>query len=137
MRHAPEEGMELNLTPMIDIVFQLVIFFILNVAMQDTNVDDSIRLAMAPHAVAVEKKDPREIPVDVDARGRILIARAPLTEGTLRAVLKKAVAQYGQTTPVIIRGDGKTQHENIKRVMDACKYAGLWKVKFAAFKEAP
>ena len=137
MRHTHVEGMELNLTPMIDIVFQLVIFFIINVSMRENSVDESIRMALAPHGTALEKKDPREIPIDVDAKGRIKIARAQVSEKVLVNVLKRSMSLYGQTTPVIIRGDGRTRHEDIKRVMDACKKAGLWKVKFAAYKERP
>lgn len=136
MKHKHEESMELNLTPMIDIVFQLVIFFILNVSMDEISTDERIRLAMAPHGTAVEKKDPREIPVDLDDQGRISIAKAFLSEPVLRNVMKKAVSQYGQTTPVIIRADGKTRHEDVKRVMDACTAAGIWKIKFAALKES-
>ena len=55
--------------------------------------------------------------------------------GVLKSILKKTVHEQGQTIPVVIRGDGKTNHEDIKAVMDACAAAGLWKVKFAALKE--
>ena len=69
------------------------------------------------------------------AGGRISIARTFMNQGTLINILKKVVGDYGQTVPVIIRGDSKTRHEDIKKVMDACVASGLWKVKFAALKE--
>ena len=40
-----------------------------------------------------------------------------------------------QGSPVVIRGDVTTSHEDIKRVMDLCGKAGLWKLRFAALKE--
>ncbi len=35
----------------------------------------------------------------------------------------------------MIRGDAATRHEDVRKVMDACSAAGLWKIKFAAIKE--
>ena len=134
MRNRGEEpGM--NMTPMIDVVFQLIIFFVTTVDLQTKALDTKIKLAMAPHATPVEKKDPREIVVDVESGGRIAINRAYMSAAVLKSILRKAVAEYGQTTPVVIRGDAKAKHEDIKAVMDACAAAGLWKVKFAALKE--
>jgi biopolymer transport protein ExbD len=130
-----EEYLSGNLTAMIDVVFQLIIFFVCTVNMQDKAMDDRIGLAMAPHGKAVVKKDPREINIDVDSKGRISIARTAINQGALINILKKVVGDYGQTVPVIIRGDSKTRHEDIKKVMDACVASGLWKVKFAALKE--
>jgi biopolymer transport protein ExbD len=130
-----EEYLSGNLTAMIDVVFQLIIFFVCTTNMQDKAIDDRIRLAMAPHGRAVETKNPLEINVDIDAKGRISIARNFLNQGALVAILKKVVGEYGQQVPVVIRGDAKTKHEEIKTVMDACTMSGLWKVKFAALKE--
>ncbi len=130
-----EEG-GINMTPMIDVVFQMIIFFVTTAELERTSVDMTIKLALAPHGPAVEKKDPRTIVVDVDRKGRIKIARVRFSLPALKSVMRKAVAQYGQTIPVVIRGDAATKHEDIKRVMDACTAAGLWRVKFAAIKDA-
>jgi biopolymer transport protein ExbD len=132
-RQMEEAGM--NMTPMIDVVFQLIIFFVTTADLQNKSLDTKVRLAMAPHGPAVEKKDPREIVVDVDGDSHISIARTQMSVGTLKSILRKTVREQGQTIPVVIRGDGKANHEAIKAVMDACAAAGLWKVKFAALKE--
>jgi biopolymer transport protein ExbD len=134
MRKRAEEA-GVNMTPMIDVVFQLIIFFVCTVEMDRTQFDEKIKLAMAPHGRPVETKDPREINIEVDQKGRISISRVYMNDAYLRQILRKAVAQAGQTTPVVIRGDAATRHEDIKKVMDACAYAGLWKVKFSAVKE--
>jgi len=131
-----EGGGEINMTPMIDIVFQMIIFFVLTIQMEKQALNEKIRLAMSPHGPAVEKKDPRTVTVEVDDKGVITIARQPLTPVQFKNIMRKAVAEYGQTTPVVIRGDGRTRHEDIRKVMDACSDAGLWKVKFAAIKDA-
>ncbi|MBP7829218.1 MAG: biopolymer transporter ExbD [Kiritimatiellae bacterium] len=133
-KKAEEPGM--NMTPMIDVVFQLIIFFVTTVDLESKAIDENLKMAMAPHGVAVEKKDPRTIFVDVDSDGRISIARVYMSPPMLRLVLRKSVSQYGQTIPVVIQGDRRTKHEAIKQVMDSCAAVGLWKVKFAAKKEA-
>lgn len=132
-KKAEEPGM--NMTPMIDVVFQLIIFFVTTVDLESKAIDENLKMAMAPHGVAVEKKDPRTIFVDVDSNGRISIARVYMSAPMLRLVLRKSVAEYGQTVPVVIQGDGRAKHEAIKQVMDSCAAVGLWKVKFAAKKE--
>jgi biopolymer transport protein ExbD len=135
MRKHSEEYLNGNLTAMIDVVFQLIIFFVCTVNMQEKAIDDRIRLAMSPHGQAVKTKNPLEVNVDVDSTGRISISRTFMNQGTLISVLKKIVGEYGQQVPVVIRGDSNTKHEDIRKVMDACGASGLWKVKFAALKE--
>ncbi len=130
------EGGGINMTPMIDIVFQMIIFFVLTIEMERDALDDRIRLAMAPDGPAVERRDPRTVTIDVSDRGRVSLARVPVSHDQLLAIMRNSVARYGQTTPVVIRGDIDTPHEHIRRVMDTCTRAGLFRIKFAAIKEA-
>ena len=123
------------MTALIDIVFQLIIFFIVTVKMEETTLDERIKMAMAPHGKIVEHKDPRTVYVDVDAKGGISINRTPLTQDTFKKIIKKAVDEYGSETPIVIVGDVKTQHKYIKMAMDACTDCGIWKLKFMALRE--
>ena len=123
------------MTPMIDVVFQLIIFFVCTADMQQKSIDESIKLALAPHGKPVEQKDPREVTIEVDNKGRISIARTYMSPEYLYTVMRKTVNDHGQSTPVVIRGDGLAKHEAVRQIMDACTRAGLWKVKFAAVKE--
>ena len=134
MRKRAEE-MGMNMTPMIDVVFQLIIFFVVTIAQQQKELEIDLRLAMAPDGKAVEKKDPRTINVDVDSDGRVYIARQRLSLPALRTILKNSVNRYGQTLPVVIRGDLAARHEYVRRVIDTCSEAGLWRIKFAAIKD--
>ena len=132
-RQMEDAGM--NMTPMIDVVFQLIIFFVTTADLQAKAMDTAVRMAMSPHGPVEEVKDPRTVVIDVNAEGRISIMRTALSENQLLAILVKARNVSGQSTPVVIRGDGETKHEAIKRVMDVCGKAGLWKLRFAALKE--
>lgn len=129
------EEVALNMTPMIDIVFQLIIFFVVTIELEKQKFNEKIILALSPHGPAIEQKDPRTIVIDIDDQGRIEISRNRMSLSRLTSVLRNAVNQYGQSIPIHIRGDRRTEHESIRDVMDACGQAGLWKVSFVATKE--
>ena len=124
-----------QMTPMIDVVFQLIIFFVVTAAMQDKAMETNVLMAMAPNGPVETVKDPRTVTVDVVADGTIQIMKSRISEGQLLTVLNNARKTSGQSTPIVIRGDLTTKHEAIKRVMDICGKAGLWKIRFAALKE--
>ena len=131
-----EDYLSGNLTAMIDVVFQLIIFFVATISMQDATINTGIELAMSPHGQEVKTKERREILIDVDKSGVIKISNTRLSPSVLLSVLKKAVAEAGGTQiPVIIRGDANARHEGIKAAMDACAQAGIYKIKFGALKE--
>ena len=126
---------QLDMTPMIDVVFQLIIFFVTTVDMQSKALETQVRMAMAPNGPVEEQKDPRTVTVDVDVKGHISIMKTRISEGQLLTILNKARNSSGQSTPVVIRGDLLAKHETVKRVMDICGKAGLWKTRCAALKE--
>ena len=126
---------KLDMTPMIDVVFQLIIFFVVTAAMQDKAMETNVLMAMAPNGPIETVKDPRTVTVDVVADGTIQLMKSRISEGQLLVLLNNARKTSGQSTPVVIRGDLTAKHEAIRRVMDICGKAGLWKIRFAALKE--
>ena len=125
----------INMTPMIDIVFQMIIFFVLTVEMERDALDERVRMAMAPHGPLVEERDPRTVTIDVNDRGELSVGRVPLSPGQLRSIMRNTVAIHGQSMPVVIRGDVETTHQHIKNAMDICTQAGLYRISFAAIKQ--
>ncbi len=128
-----------NMTPMIDVVFQMIIFFVCTVQLEKEAVTEAILLPDSPHGPMVtEAKDPRTITIEVDEAGKIFIARTRLSEARLRKVLVKTVTDYGPAGPSIpirIRADASAQHSDVKRVLDACTSAGLYKISFVATRD--
>jgi biopolymer transport protein ExbD len=128
-----------NMTPMIDVVFQMIIFFVCTVQLEKEAISEAIRLPDSPHGPMItEEKDPRTITIEIDDGGRIFIARTSLSEVKLRKVLAKTVADYGtagSSIPIRIRADGAAEHANIRRVLDACTAAGLYRISFVAVKD--
>ncbi|MFK5923007.1 MAG: biopolymer transporter ExbD [Verrucomicrobiota bacterium] len=127
----PQEA-EMELAPMIDVVFLLLIFFIVtwNSAQQERNVDVSV-------PAAEEGADPErqvgEIIVNVDKGGVIVVNGAVVTEDDLLARLHAISEEYPDQA-VILRGDSKASFQHIINILDVCKKANIWNIAFATTK---
>lgn len=128
-------GCDLNMTPMIDVVFQLIIFFVVTLKMtQDENKE--IVLEDGKHGPIVKEMPPQTLIVELDRRGRISIHNAQLSERQLQDVLVGRVNRFRNASfPILIRADYRTLHRDVKRVMDVCTSAGIWKLSFVAVQE--
>ena len=124
---------QIDMMPMIDVVFQLIIFFIVAITMQK-QFNPEITLPDAPRGREITGDTPRTFIVEVDRRGWISIHGAQLSKEKLHQIVRRRFDRYGQF-PVMIRGDLDTRHRDIKSVMDICAAAGLWRVSFVAIKE--
>ena len=123
----------LDMTPMIDVTFQLIIFFIVTIKMnQDINTD--IKLEYGKNGPTIEKINPTTLIVEIDKSGWISIHNARMTHDTFRNIMKNRYKRLG-SFEIIIRGDLRAQHKEIRRVMDICTEVGIWRINFAALKE--
>ena len=132
-RRKKSEGCEVDMTPMIDVVFQLIIFFIVTIKM-DESINEDIVLEPGKHGPTIVDEYPRTIIVEVDQRGWISIHGAQLTRAKFRNIMKARYRRHGEF-PVLIRGDYRTEHKDIRDVMNICTEANIWRINFAAVKE--
>ena len=123
------------MTPMIDVVFQLIIFFIVTINLEQ-NYNEDIILEDAPHAqtIKTQDQDPKTLIIEVDKRGWISLHGAVVDKQMLANLVRRRYISIGEF-PVLIRGDYRTRHRDIRSVMDICSSSGIWKITFAAIKE--
>jgi biopolymer transport protein ExbD len=117
------EEFVLNLTPMIDVVFLLLIFFMVSTTFMNQEAQIDVELPKAESG-AEATPTPDEITLTISEAGQVYhdgvaLAPEPLLE------LLRAAAQHDPETPVTIRGHRAARHEAIVGVMDACGLAGL------------
>jgi biopolymer transport protein ExbD len=118
-----DEDPGLNLTPMIDVVFLLLIFFMLASTFMDPERDINLDLPTSSEAgTLAEETD--DLVVNVMEDGSTMLDGAILDDSGLIAAFRQAAAQNPEVQ-VTIRGDRLTAHQNIVKVMDYCGIAGL------------
>ncbi len=127
------EGCECDMTPMIDVVFQLIIFFIVTIKLEETHNPD-IELEYAKHGPVIKEQDPRTMVIEVDQRGWITMHGARMSQQQLAQVLQGRYNRMG-VFPVLIRADHRTRHQDVRRIMDTCTAIGIWRISFAALIE--
>ncbi|NQU38528.1 MAG: biopolymer transporter ExbD [Lentisphaerae bacterium] len=132
-KRAKSEGSQVDMTPMIDVVFQLIIFFIVTIKM-DQEINEDIRLAKAEHGPVIENEDPRTMVVEINKKGWISIHGAQLSRSKFTNIMAARKRRLGQF-PVLIRGDLRAEHKDIRAVMDICAQMGIWRLNFAAIKQ--
>jgi len=125
-----DEGVEVNLTPLIDVVFLLLIFF-----MVSSTFDRHAKLKVQlPQANAqTEQKVDNPLVLSIDSKGKYYIDdRQVVNEqlDTLKAALKKTVGERVNVT-VLLRADGSASHQSVVRAMDAAAQLGLTKLSIA------
>ena len=119
----------INLTPMIDIVFQLIIFFM--VCARFTDLEQSVDLKVPQVSdVAALTPAPQKRVIDVYRDGRIDLDRQPLTLPQLTQSLASAHRQYDELG-VVVRGDAQGPFQNVAAVLTACRQAGISEINIS------
>lgn len=119
----------IQLAPMIDVVFLLLIFFIVlwNYARFETEIDISV-----PAASAGENPERTigEIVVNVKKEGQIIIEGIEKTEEETLEMFNNIVAAYPDQA-LILRGDKEASFDHIVKILNLCKKANIWNISFA------
>ena len=114
----------LSLTPLIDVVFLLLIFFLVTSEFEEEERRLDIVLPTATSAVPMTNK-PREIIVDIGADGEtyLLGQATPLDE--IQRLMSVAVNKNPTNQTVVIRADHRTSFQPVVSVMDLCNQTGI------------
>jgi biopolymer transport protein ExbD len=118
-----------QLAPMIDIVFIVLVFFVVISAMEQREKEMEVRPPFARSGTAIERKR-FEIIINVKEDGSIVVNRNEWGIQKLRERLQHLSAVGGSDASVMIRADALTAHQNVMSVADACVAAGMERLSF-------
>jgi biopolymer transport protein ExbD len=127
-----QQGADLELAPMVDVVFQLLIFFVVSWQFARFERDMDISVPSAEESQNIDRQA-GEIIVNVRADGAIVLNGLVVTESELLVKLK-AISDAYPDQAVILRGASDADFQSIINVLDEIKKAGIWNVAFATTK---
>src|SRR5207237_2751632 len=106
-----------NMKPMIDVVFQLIIFFLLSshLAKQETQL--ALPLPIAESGQSLADESGARLTINVLADGTLLIANRPVLPTDLTDLLRQRRAAHGEQLEVRIRGDRSVAYKHVEPVM--------------------
>ena len=117
------------LTPMIDVVFLLLCFFVTSqiFAQWETEIDIALPTAATGD---MPQRLPGEVIINVLTDGTAVVNGQTLDDVQLRSMMDRLVKLFpGQ--PVLLRADKATAYEHVVRVLDTCRQADIWNISFA------
>jgi biopolymer transport protein ExbD len=117
-------GSGLELTPMIDVVFLLMIFFLVASKLDEADRSIDVILPQASAAKPLTSK-PREFVINIDREGNYFAGARPERLEDLQQLLRQSAADNPQRQTVIVRADENTAHKFVVGAMDACVQAGI------------
>jgi biopolymer transport protein ExbD len=121
---------ELNITPLLDLAFVLLVIFIITT----TPIVNDLSLTL-PTASRHQKDPPRKANyITVEAGGSIFLNKKELKLAALQGALT-ILRMDDPDLSVIIRGDGKVKYKQIRAVLDTCQQANVAKVDLATEPE--
>ena len=131
MRKRAEETLDIPIVPLIDVVVELIIFFVLTGMQQNELIDDTIKLAQAS-VPAVKQMEKLSLIINIHEDGKVNVALEEISMSKLKNMCKSLVSQYGNMVPVVVRCDERALYKEADKVMTAIGEAGLYRVRIAA-----
>lgn len=115
----------LNMTPLIDVVFQLLLFFLVatRFAAEDRELDVMLPAASEAKPLIAQ---PRELFVNIDHQGQYFIQGKIVSGDEVEHILRQAAVDNPANQSVIIRADRRVQLDAAVFVMNACNKAGIF-----------
>jgi biopolymer transport protein ExbD len=155
-KHDAQTEMEMNMTPMIDVVFLLIIFFMIITDLTQQDLEE-IRLPVAQNAIP-DKPDPKVVRpvINVMPDGRMIVRKQDIYEPErgdpteLERYLADAARRMPKRrypevpgeplpdNPLLIRADENTEFKFLQRIMEVCGKEGIriWKLELAAAEDS-
>jgi len=124
-----EQRATFQMAPMVDIMFLLLIFFMVSAlyAQWETRIDVKV-----PTAGTGERAERQagEIIINVTPEGSFIVNQVEVNEKRLTNILEKISTQF-PNQPVIIRADSETPHKYVVSILDICRKVDIWNIAFA------
>jgi biopolymer transport protein ExbD len=122
---------------MIDVVFLLIIFFLVSSKMiqEETSIELQLPTARTSRSQENNENSAREEVINVKAEGSILLRNQPVTLEQLKEYFRTKQEQGEQNIQVVIRTNRDVPARTIKPIIMICVQSGIWNVAFKTIQE--
>ncbi len=124
-----------NMTPMIDVVFLLIIFFLVSSHLVRQESRPNLALPIAPSGEEDTDENRPRVIVNVEQDGQLFVAGRIQTPVSLEQLLSAVRAEQGDNIEVRIRASRDAVYGNVEPVMLACTRAKIWNVTYAVYRK--
>jgi biopolymer transport protein ExbD len=125
-----DKGVEINMGPLIDMVFLLLIFFVVTTSfVKESGID-----VQRSTAATAEVKDRGNIMIGVTSDGDVFFEGKKIDVRSVRPLIERALAEDPESGVVIV-ADKRSETGSVVKVMDQCRLAGAKNVSLAAKRE--
>ena len=130
--HKNRAQVTFNMTPMIDVVFLLIIFFLVasHFAKQES-ID--LDLPTADSGFAPADQNQKRVTVNLKDDGTMFLGSFPVTDADIEPRIRRELQRRGKDLEVRIRSSRSVPYDQVEPIMVACAKAGVWNVKFAVY----
>lgn len=134
---AKKDDLQLNITPLIDIVFLLLIFFMVTTSFEKTSPIE-VSLPKTNQQLSDERKK-EWLEVVIDESGQYYVDDKPLANSSLTSLKAalQSLPQFDINLPLVIRADGQTSHQAVVTAMEAASQLGIKALKVATEHSNP
>jgi len=120
----------LNMTPMIDVVFLLIIFFLVSSHLARREQRLELPLPQAATGQKPDEDSPAQLTVQVLADGTLYVAGRKVPPAELADLLAERRQVHGAALAVRVRADRQVPYRQLEPVLVACSRAGIWNVSY-------
>lgn len=130
MRPRRREEPEVSLTPLIDVVFTILIFFMVSTTFVT---EGKLRLVLPQASMPASTPQQNLLELAIDANGQFFLDGKPLINRQTLTV-KGALSEFirdGSSPPLVIKADANTPHQAVVTALDAAGQAGIKQISIA------
>ena len=133
LNHSEDEITEINITPLVDIVFLLLIFFMVSTTFVDSQ-GINVKLPKSSASAAAQVK--KDFIVTITQGGKIFVGEKELTLSELRTKLEVEKQAKSSDVTLVVRADGGTRHRMVVDVLDLGQVLGIEQIAIATDPKA-
>ena len=137
------DGWDIDMTPMIDVTFQLITFFMFTLNFTEAEQDQRIQLPTSQVAKPVENSDIDPLTLQLMEDGRVIYNGEPVALLALGDYLENekalmlAASKEPSAAPVVVRADGRAKTGDVQQIIRSCQEKGFDKFFLRAEYKGP